>query len=312
VIVRSLVHDGRLRVEAHPRLVPALTRWLPFLPGDTPADPDGSVIRVLPGGSAPALPDTRRTLHLNGVDAWVDRDEAVLSGGDAVWGTVDLAGGTAEIRIAEGAEEADRTSWIAYSAGTLSSALLLGRMGRALAHAAAAAPRDGDAWVLVGDARAGKTTTCANLIAAGWCYLSDDHVVLFRDAEGRVAAEGWPRAFHLDEGYDAGTPTGRRGSDDPRVRWPDRWRRTAPLRGMLFPRVQADASTERLPAEAGSALAGLVRQSPWLLADRGCAPRVLSLLRDAALLPTFALRLGMDTYTDPARLARIVGAPADG
>lgn len=307
MIVRSLLHDGRLRVEAHPRLLPALARWLPFLPEDTPADPRGAAIRVLPGSVAPPAPDAPRTLHLSGVDAWVEGSVAILSGGPRVWGRIDLDAGVAELRIAEGAEAEDSASWTAYSAGTLSSALLLGRMGRALAHAAAVAPPEGEAWLLVGDARAGKTTTTANLVAAGWRYLSDDHVVLYRDAEGRVAAEGWPRAFHLDEGYDAGAPTGRRGSDDPRARWPGSWRRTAPLRGMLFPRVEKDAPTALEPAEPGGALAGLLRQSPWLLADRGCAPRVLELLRDAALLPAFNLRLGLDTYRDPARLAGIVG-----
>ncbi|HYW13327.1 MAG TPA: hypothetical protein VE871_15315, partial [Longimicrobium sp.] len=73
-------------------------------------------------------------------------------------------------------------------------------------------------------------------------------------------------------------------------------------------RVEAGAATALERAEAGGALAGLLRQSPWLLADRGCAPRVLALLRDAALLPAHALRLGLDTYTDPARLAEVVGA----
>ena len=187
MIVRSLLHDGQLRVEAHPRLLPTLARWIPFVPEDTPADPRGAAIRVLPGVAAPSIPGDRRTLHLNGVDAWVRGGTATLAGGAQVWGSVDLDAGVAEIRIAEGAEDADAVSWIAYSAGTLCSALLLGRMGRALAHAAAVGPVDGDAWLLVGDARAGKTTTCANLVASGWRYLSDDHVVLYRDADGRVA-----------------------------------------------------------------------------------------------------------------------------
>jgi hypothetical protein len=310
VIVRALLHDGRLRVEAHPRLLPALARWLPLLPDDTPAHPDGAVLRVLSAeGAAPPVPPARRTLHLGGVDAWVEDDRAVLAGGAEAWGTVALDRGVAEVRIAAGAEADVAAAWTAYSAATLSTALLLGRMGRALVHAAAVAPPDGPAWLLVGDARAGKTTTCANLASAGWRYLSDDHVVLFRDGEGRVAVEGLPRPFHLDEGYDAGTPTGRRGSADPRERWPGRWMRTAPLGGLLFPRVRADAPTALERAEAGGALAALVRQSPWLLADRACAPRVLDLMRDAALLPAHALRLGLDTYTDPGRLAGIVGGP---
>lgn len=315
MIVRSLLQDGRLRLEAHPRLLPLLLRWLPLLPEDTPADPGGSVIRVLPAdGAPPPVPAGRRTLALGGVDAWVTDDTAQLAGSGGAWGTVHLDAGVAELRVAEPApgERADPVSWALYSACTLSSALLLGRMGRALAHAAAVAPPDGPAWLLVGDARAGKTTTCANLVGAGWQYLSDDHVVLYRDAEGRAAAEGWPRRFHLDVGWASGTVEHERGETDPRERWPGRWRRTAPLAGLLFPRVEAAEPTTLLPAEASGALAGLLRQSPWLLADRGCAPRVLALLRDAALLPSHVLRLGLDTYTDPARLGEIVGAAATG
>lgn len=308
MIVRTLLHDGRLRVEAHPRLLPPLTRWLPLLPDDTPADPRGSVIRVLPSSDAPpAPPAERRTLALGGVDAWVAGDLARISAGALAWGTVDLRAGVAEVRVGEDGIGSEAALWALYSACTLSAALLLGRMGRALAHAAAVAPPEGGGWLLVGDSRAGKTTTCANLTGAGWRYLSDDHVVLYRDGDGRVAAEGWPRPFHLDVGWDAGTVEHARGETDPRERWPGRWRRTAPLGGMLFPRVEAGAPTALEPAEAGGALAGLLRQSPWLLADRGCAPRVLALLRDAALLPAHALRLGLDTYTDPARLAEIVG-----
>ncbi|HVH11773.1 MAG TPA: hypothetical protein VM759_01915 [Longimicrobium sp.] len=305
MIVRSLLHDGRLRVEAHPRLLPLLSRWLPLLPEDTPADPRGSVIRVLPmEGPAPSIPPDRRTLALGGVDAWVEGDTAHLAGGGLVHGTLRLDAGVAELRLVDDGSEAAR--WALYSACTLSSALLLGRMGRALAHAAAVAPPDGSAWLLVGDARAGKTTTCANLVGAGWNYLSDDHVVLYRDEAGRVAAEGWPRAFHLDVGWASGTVQHQRGDTDPRERWPGRWRRTAPLAGMIFPRVEAAEPTALEGAEPGGALAGLLRQSPWLLADRGCATRVLELLRDAALLPAHALRLGLDTYTDPPRLAAIV------
>jgi hypothetical protein len=313
VIVRSLLHDGRLRVEAHPRLLTLLSRWLPLLPEDTPADPRGSVIRVLPMADAPpSLPSSYRTLHLTGVDAWVEGDTARLSCTGLLDGTVDLRAGVAELRVATDGVDATAAMWALYSGCTLSSALLLGRMGRALAHAAAVTPPDAPAWLLVGDARAGKTTTCANLTGAGWRYLSDDHVVLFRAEDGRVSVEGWPRAFHLDVGWTSGTVEHERGETDPRDHWPDRWRRTAPLGGLLFPRVEAAAPTALERAEPGTALAGLLRQSPWLLADRGCAPLVLALLRDAALLPAHALRLGLDTYTDPARLAEIVGAAPAG
>ena len=312
MIVRPLLHDGRLRVEVHPHLHAALARWLPLVPADTPVDPSGAVIhvRVDDAGPAPARPEAERTLALGEVDAWMEPDRARISGASGVHGTVRLAEGTAELRAPEGGDAA-AVAMDLYSASTLCCALLLGRMGRALAHAAAVAPPGGAAWLLVGDSRAGKTTTCANLVRAGWSYLSDDHVVLHRDAEGRVAVEGLPRPFHLDEGWETGGIVQRRGNTDPHQRFPGAWRRTAPLAGLLFPRVDAEQPTSLAPLPAADALAGLLRQSPWLLADRGCAPRVLALLREAALFPAHRLHLGRDTYADPALLAERLGALRD-
>lgn len=307
MIVRSLLHDGRLRVEVHPRLLPSIARWLPLVPADTPVHPAGAVIRIVPEEAAPPpRPEGERTLQLGEVDAWMDEARARLAGASGVHGTVSLHDGAAELGAPLDGDRAT-VAMDLYSACNLCCGLLLGRMGRALAHAAAVAPPGGGAWLLVGDSRAGKTTTCANLVSAGWSYLSDDHVVLHRDAEGRVAVEGLPRPFHLDEGWESGGIVERRGNTDPHQRWPGAWRRTAPLAGLLFPRVEADAPTALAPLAAPDALAGLLRQSPWLLADRGAAPAVLALLREAALFPTHRLRLGMDTYADPALLAAIVG-----
>lgn len=303
MIVRSLLHDGRLQVEVHPRLLSAVDRWLPLVPPDTPADPSGAVIRVLSAEDAPAArPAVPRTLRLGEVDAWIDGGEARLFGTARVHGLVRLARGDAELRAPLEGDDPDAVAWDLYSALTLSCAMLLGRMERALVHAAAAAPPGASAWLLVGDARAGKTTTCANLVRAGWSYLSDDHVVLFRDPEGRIAVEGLPRPFHLDEGWETGRVARRRGAADPRERWPGAWRRTAPLGGLLFPSVEPDAPTSLDAFAAPDALAALLRQSPWLLADPACAPAVLALLRQAALLPAHALRLGLDTYAAPERL----------
>jgi hypothetical protein len=136
--------------------------------------------------------------------------------------------------------------------------------------------------------------------------VSDDNVVLFRGAEGAVRVEGWPRRFHLDEGWEAGTPLHRRGEVDPHERWPGQWVRTAPLAGLLFPRVAADQPTELAPLPASEALVGLMRQSPWLLADRACAPAILAFLRAACERPAFSLRLGLDSYRDTDRLLSVL------
>jgi hypothetical protein len=311
VIARSLLHDGALRMEVVPELLRAASLWIPLLPEDTPADPAGAVVRVLArepssGPRPDAPPSVPPTMRMGNVAAWLDGDRAVLDGTSGFHGVVHLASRSAGLRVPPVADAAlsDPAAWDLFSAATLAAALLLGRMDRALAHAAAVVGPDGRAWLLVGDSHAGKTTTSANLLQAGWRYVSDDQVVLYRAADGGLGVEGWPRPFHLDEGWEGGAPLHRRGSTDPRERWPGRWMRTAPLAGLLFPRVEAHQPTARGRLPASDALARLLRQSPWLLADRGAAPRVLRLLREAASLPAYELRLGLDTYANPQRLVR--------
>jgi hypothetical protein len=309
--VLPLLADGALRLEAAPELLPLVRRWLPLLPySETAPAPGGAVIRVAAGDPARlAAPSGAPVLRLGAADAWVDDAAATArlhcTGGSA--GEADLARGEAALVPAPGDVAADGVAaWDLFSMCTLASALLLGRMHRALVHAAGIVAPDGGAWLLAGDARAGKSTTSVNLIAAGWRFVSDDNVVLFRGAGGEVWVEGWPRRFHLDEGWEAGTPLHRRGEVDPHERWPGQWVRTAPLAGLLFPRVAADQATELAPLRASEALAGLMRQSPWLLADRACAPGILAFLRSACERPAFSLRLGLDSYRDTDRLLRVL------
>jgi hypothetical protein len=307
---RVLLRDGALRIEVAPDLLPLLERWLPLLPYEHRTPSHGAVVSVVRGASVPG-PATPPTLRLGSAGAWVDGDSLALACGAAgCSGHAELRRGTAELRVPRGAD-AEAAEWELYSMATLACAVLLGRMGRTLAHAAAVVAPDGGGWLLVGDTHAGKSTTAANLLQGGWRFVSDDNVVLARDRAG-VVVEGWPRHFHMDEGWEAGAPLGRRGAIHPHRRWPGRWQESAPLAGLLFPRVEPHQPTALAPAAAAEALAGLLRQSPWLLADRTAAAAVLALLRDAAALPTYALRLGLDSYNDPAllvdRLRPAIGA----
>ncbi|HEY0023506.1 MAG TPA: hypothetical protein VGB24_11365 [Longimicrobium sp.] len=302
--VISLLHDGALRLEVAPAVMPAASFWIPLLPRDTVAAPGAAVVCVRASAGVAEAPGAPATLHVQEVAAWLSGERASLAAASGLAGAVDLGAGRAELALppADGGQgAADLASGL-----TMATALLLGRMGRALAHSAAVVGPGGRAWLLVGDSHAGKSTTSANLLQAGWRYVSDDQVVLYRAADGELRAEGWPRPFHLDEGWEGGAPLHRRGTTDPRERWPGRWTRTAPLAGLLFPRVEADRPTARARLPASDALARLLRQSPWLLADRGAAPRVLRLLQQVASLPAYELRLGLDTYADPARLVRVL------
>jgi hypothetical protein len=106
----------------------------------------------------------------------------------------------------------------------------------------------------------------------------------------------------LDEGFTEGRSRGRRAFADGAAFGPGRLRRAAPLGGVLLPRVRAAEPTALRPAHPADALAELIRQSPWLLADAHAAPRVLALLSRMSKTPVFQLALGSDVYADPQLL----------
>ncbi|HEU4561608.1 MAG TPA: hypothetical protein VFS20_27530 [Longimicrobium sp.] len=306
-----LLADGSLRVECAQALAPLLRRWLPLLPYDqTAAAPSAATIRIQAGDPTRVAPAAAGpSLYLGATRAHLDvaSGRATLHAASGCAGVVELDAVHAEYTVPPfGEGEAEGLVWDLYGMCTLGGALLLGRLGRALVHAAAVVAPDGGAWLLAGDTHAGKSTTCVSLITAGWRFVSDDHVVLFRGAGGELAVEGWPRRFHLDQGWEHGRPGMARGEIDPHQRWPGQWLRSAPLAGLLFPRVEAGLPTELSPIPGAEALTALLRQSPWLLGDRARAPEILAFLRSTCERPTYALRLGLDTYRDTERLVQVL------
>ncbi|MDB4952044.1 MAG: hypothetical protein JWM27_4693 [Gemmatimonadetes bacterium] len=312
-VARALLEDGSLALRAEAGAWGAVEPWMPRIPAQEPAPRDvRACIHARPGGPEFAVPAEAPALELRNVHGWVRPNGTILLHGPEgrVSAAVDPSGRRAEVRLRpgerEGGDEEAETGVEIFAALTLASAFLLGRLERTLVHAAAVAAPGGPAWLLAGGTFSGKTTTCVNLIRAGWDYLADDHVVLGRAADGGVAVEGWPRRFNLDHGYAAGASLGVRGRVDPHGFGPGRWRPSAPLAGVLFPRVQAELPTALAPMHPAGALSKLLQQSPWLLADAGAAPGVLALLRDAAGTPARELRLGDDTYRDPGRLRAVL------
>ena len=302
-----LLADGQLTLAVEAGLGAAVERWLPrHRQGIVVSeDSQAAVIRVTrgtPAEAAIAVGDSP-TLRLGTASAWVSPavGEVALRGASQATSSVDLRRSRAVCGIPTDVDIV-RAGVDVYSMLTISAALLLGRMRRALVHAGATVAPDGRAWLLVGDSHAGKSTTVVNLITAGWHYLSDDQVVLSAAEQGTVMVEGWPRPFHLDEGWTHGTPSGARGTVDPARLGPGEWRPTAPLGGLLFPRVRAHAPTSLTPIARSDALGRLVRQSPWLLADRGAAAAVLALLQSAVSGGCYAASLGLDSYRDAERL----------
>jgi hypothetical protein len=311
-----LTHDAHLGVIADARARAALQAWLPAWARAAVTEIPESAARieviVEPTESAMATVNGgARLFSLGGIQAVEgDRPSSLwLRGQGAESGSGMLSLPERRARLAAPVDADNSlhatTARALYTMLTIASAFLLGRLSRALVHAAAVVDPHGRAWLLVGDSHAGKTSTCATLLQGGWRYTSDDHVVLASGPTG-VTVEGWPRDFHLDDGWDARTSTGARQRVDPTHRWPGQWVAFAPLAGLLFPHVVAHEPTELFPVSAADAFARIVRQSPWLLADRDVAPYVMALLTHAAHLPAFALRVGLDCYGVPERLCSIM------
>jgi len=310
--VISLLHDDALVVRVSDPLLAMTNAWLPSHVERmiSPAAPVRAVIDVVDVHELPASADESSESPLvlfAGVRARATDDERIsLRGSSAVRGEIVLGETRARIAVPRIEVTSEPTTDVRthphsaagelYSMLTLSAAFLIGRLGSALVHAGAVVDPDGRAWLLAGDTHAGKTTTCVSLVDAGWSFLADDQVVLRHDDAGEIIAEGWPRHAHLDEGWSSAVVTGSRGAVDMRARWGERWMRRAPLGGVLFPSVAADQPTHVAELHAATSFSGLLRQSPWLIADRGAAASVMALLQCAAERPAFALSLGRDSY----------------
>lgn len=317
-VAYSLLADGRLGLVLEPDLIPFIEKWLPRIPLDpdpvSASGEDGALIQIARAGEGdedpPPYPTATPTLRLGSATIWVDpvEERVLLRGSERrVHGIVDLRSRRARLTPPPTGDETIIAANL-YSMMTVVAALLLGRLGRTPIHAGAIIRPGGGALLLAGDARAGKSTTCMNLISSGWDYLSDDQVVLSRtEGSDAVSAEGWPRVFHLDEGWEHGVSTGVRRDVDPGEIGPGCWRRFAEVEGLLFPIVRADQPTALTPIPASDALARLIRQTPWLLVDQQRGPALLALLSSLAAAPAHELSLGLDTYRDPERLARVIG-----
>lgn len=300
----ALLEDGSLVLRADPEVAALAAPWVPRALPVAGRRPGAALIRLAAAPPPAPAPDGAPEIEVLRVRGWVDRraQRVHLASADGhVGGRVHLARLAAEIRVHPGSVGPQAEDDL-YCALTVAAALLLGRQGRVLLHSGAVAAPDGRAWLLVGDSRSGKSSTCAALIRGGRDYLSDDVVVVREDRADGLVVEGWLRRFNLDDGFAEGTPSGRRAPVDPARLGPGRWRRSAPLGGLLLPRVRAGEPTVLEPVPAAEALGQVIRQSPWLLADAAAAPRLLVLMSRLARLPRRRLRLGADAYANPARL----------
>ena len=310
---QSLVRDGSLVLSIDARLLRAASQWMPSLPTTSESEHPGAPAILADIGKAvepPLFAKGKPDLRLGATDCWTDAgsDTAFVRNDDrTITASVDLARRNAQVV----ASDADVDTRDMTSVLTLVSALLLLRDGRTAIHAGAVTrPGASSVWLLLGDSHSGKSTTTANLVKAGWSYLSDDYVVLSGDQRG-IGVEGWPEDFHVDEGWSRGESTGTRGVLSEASLPPGARRDDGTLAGLIFTRIDAEQPTRIDSISSSSALERLIRQTPWLMADPKSAPRLLDLLGAASSLPAGEMRLGLDSYRNAELLAKTVSEFAD-
>jgi hypothetical protein len=303
----ALVADGALTLTIDESCAPLTGTWIPTsarrVTAGSGLTPDASIV-VVRGDEAPApeSPDAPSTLRIGRVRAWLDNQggTALMIGSTGTFGQIDRLRHRARLEVRH--RGGDAAAMDLQPMLTIAAAILLGRIGRILLHAGAVVAEDGRAWLVVGDARSGKSTTCISLAASGWALLSDDQVVLQVSQVGDLSVEGWLRPLHLDEGWGNRVPTGTRKTVATDAFGLRAERGPIELAGTLHTAVVPEQPTRAVDMSAGAAFVGLVRQSPWLLADRPIAPAIVEQLSSMARLPRFALSLGRDTFGEPGAL----------
>lgn len=303
----ALLQDQSLVVQSQPECWPLVRPWLPLnAEKATNTTLPRATLSVAAWRSSPRPdPTGKATLRMGSVEAHVDDEAGIvaLTGEANSWGRIDLE--ALEGILWADPDNHEKASADVYAMLTIGSAFLLGRSGRALIHAGAVVPPGHQGWLVVGDAHSGKTTTCASLAMTGCELLSDDQVVLSYRA-GRVSGEGWLRPLHLDEGWSRGVPCGQRRTVHPSELGNATLRRATELGAAVFTSVNPDQPTSVSEMSAPDAFLHIVRQSPWLLADRRAAASVMETLSSVAVLPCYSLQLGLDTFGSPDRLRAVL------
>jgi hypothetical protein len=315
-VTEIVVADGRLRLHdetGHP----AVQAWSP------PAHPHVSApqctVHIAPhvgaGNAAHAaaiLPTRPRDLAWDGVDGWLDAHGLRVIG-DGVDGTAHWEAQRASLSIAPHAPDAAVWASLLLIAGPI-----LAARNALLLHAGAIIDAHGGAWLLTGSTHAGKSTTVATWSLGGGAWLADDTVLVTEESNALIC-HGWVRRPHLDAGYGERRITGRRivvEASGQVAFSAERWVASAPVRGLLLPRIDAVAPTRVERASAGDALSALLPQSPWLVTLPPVqAAAALSMAARLAATDAWRLRLGADSYGIPsvlgAALASVVVAATD-
>jgi len=269
------------------------------------ADGDGGPRRP----AADAAPRRRRPWHRH--LRRDDEDLFMMPGG-----RVRLAPGRAKAVVEWSGARTPVDSFVATS--LLETALIhsLALDGYVVNHAAAVSV-EGAELLVVGPSRAGKSTLCAAVLAAGGAVVSDDSVILGLDDGGAPSAGALRRNLWLRDGSVEllpealrarlweGSSLGERRWGLERAEFPELFRtRVRPQVIVLLRRDLRVRGFALRRVSSAEGLAGLIlASSPLFLSGRypaereRCMPRLEDLVNNA---PCFELRMGRALVEDPA------------
>lgn len=179
-------------------------------------------------------------------------------------------------------------------------------------------PGSGTGVLIAGASGTGKSTLTVNLAASGWPFLTDDVLLLERDAADVTA---WPlrRCFAITPETIARSAFLRSSaplSDAPLIDGKQAFvphdvfeagfRSSCVPALLLFPGLTGAARSRAVRLSAGDAMARLTRMSPWACYDRSTAAAHLATLGTLATqAPAWALQAGHDLL-DPLAASDIV------
>jgi hypothetical protein len=172
--------------------------------------------------------------------------------------------------------------------------------------------RNGSGILLVGKSGSGKSTSSLACIAAGFDYLSEDYVGLEECADGSFLGHSlynsvFVKTTHLARfeellpyAYNGRLPHEEKSVIVLSQLYPERLKRTVPIRALAFPQVVDAERSDFRPASKGEALLALGPSSLLQIPNRRLGGQVFARLGElVARVPCYCLRLGRDLRSIP-------------
>ena len=281
-----------------------------LLSGGAPVQPDVR-IRIQTAGNPPAPPSHLESFEVaEGGICRTDASSYFFENNESVVRAENHAPPTVEVWFGHSPADCERAALARLIFNASMTAMR--RCGLFELHSAGVVRPDGAGVLIIGPSGSGKSTFATQLAAAGWHYLSDDSLLLYREAEV-IHARALRRVFALrDETLSISgiadmkslatetvpfDPLKKRF--EPRAVFPDRFREDCEPNILLFSQITREPETRTRGLSRSETMAQLIRMCPWACYDKPSAEVHLNVLAALARQARgFELLAGTDLFGD--------------